>query len=290
MNMPSDSESTVRGRELGNAIRLAIERAKLTGKRTAELLDWSESKVSRILTGHLPPSEVEVAALLALCGVVGERRDHLLDLCRDQALYNWSTDRLAVAKHQQAALRLTEFHNSLVPPLLQIEGYARSVASRMVNLEGDDIESWTDMRQRARAVFERVTPKAPPCFFFMHQIALDLPVGSHEIMSEQLHYMLQIGVRRNVTIRLISTSMGAYHGSCGPFSYMEFSDFRPVVYVEDEVDGHFIEEPTKVANYQRLIAALSAICLDKDESATIILAKAESYGKRSKARHTTRRK
>lgn len=279
MNIASGSESTARGRELGDAIRLALERADLTGKRLSELLDWSESKVSRIVTGHVVPSEIELSALLALCGVVGAERAGLLGLCRDQSLSNWSTDRTAVARQQQSASKITEFHNSLVPHLLQTENYARSTISRMVNIEDDGFDSWLSERMGAQSVIDRMKPKTLTCTFFIHQLVLELPVGGREVMSEQLHRILQLSVRRNITIRIVPTSLGAYPGSCGPFRLIEFSEFRPVAYVEDEIEGHFLEEYEKINSYRKLIAALSVISLDASESTKLIGARMERYGK-----------
>lgn len=275
--MMSDGESTVRGRELGDAVRVAMERTDLTGKRLSELLAWSESKISRIVTGHVVPSEMELAALLALCGVVGKQRDSLLDLRKDQALSNWSAEPSAVVKHQQSASKITEFHNSLVPPLLQAEGYSRSVACRMVNIADDDIDSWIATRQQARAVLDRLRPKPPICTFFIHQLALELPVGGPEVMSTQLHHILRIGARRNIAVRVIPTALGAYPSTCGPFCFMDFSAFPPVAYVEDEAEGHFLEGSVKIATYQRLIAALSVTSLSPAESMTVMREKATAY-------------
>ena len=275
--MAADSESTVRGRDLGGAIRLAMESAEINGKRLAELLDWSETKVSRILTGHMSPLETEVAAILAMCGVVGGRRDSLLDLCRTQALSNWSTDRDAVFKHQQGASKIIEFHNSLIPSLLQIEHYARLLIFRMVNMEECQIESWLAMQMRSQTVLDRPGPKRSTFTFFVHQLALELPLGGNEVMSSQLHHVLRMAVRRHVSIRIVPSAIGAYPGSCGPFRFIDYPDFQPIVYVEDEVEGHFLEERDKVTAYQRLIAALSAVSLDATESIRLIREKAECY-------------
>jgi predicted XRE-type DNA-binding protein len=82
----AEKRSTVRSRQLGYALRSAMERAGLTGKRTANLLDWSESRVSRFLTGKLAATEVEVSAMAAVFGVTGAERDRLLHLTRAQTL------------------------------------------------------------------------------------------------------------------------------------------------------------------------------------------------------------
>ena len=81
--------STIRSRELGDALRLAMEGAGLNGKRTAQILGWSESKVSRLLTGQIKLSELDVSAFLAICGVKGDRRARLLRLTREQDTLGW---------------------------------------------------------------------------------------------------------------------------------------------------------------------------------------------------------
>ncbi len=56
----TEERSTVRSRQLGDALRAAMRSVKLNGKSTAELLGWSESRVSRLITGKLGATEVEV--------------------------------------------------------------------------------------------------------------------------------------------------------------------------------------------------------------------------------------
>jgi len=51
-----DREPTVRSRELGEGLRRAMERARLTGKQVAHQLDWSPSWVSRLLSASAVPA------------------------------------------------------------------------------------------------------------------------------------------------------------------------------------------------------------------------------------------
>src|SRR2546423_7663157 len=84
-----DLEPTIRSRELGEGLRQAIERGQFNGKQLAARLGWSESHVSRLLTGRRAAKEVEVAAILALCGVKGAERARLMNLCQDQRTRSW---------------------------------------------------------------------------------------------------------------------------------------------------------------------------------------------------------
>ncbi|MGH4022264.1 MAG: helix-turn-helix domain-containing protein, partial [Pseudonocardiaceae bacterium] len=66
-----DREPTIRSRELGEGLRRAMEHAGLNGRRAAQLLGWSPSWVSRLLSGKRGGNEVDVSAFLAVCRVTG---------------------------------------------------------------------------------------------------------------------------------------------------------------------------------------------------------------------------
>ena len=85
----TDSRTTIRSREIGDALRLAMERVGLNGKRTAEMLGWSESRVSRMLTGRLAATSDDLSAMLAVLLVTGQERDRLMRLNLDQGTLGW---------------------------------------------------------------------------------------------------------------------------------------------------------------------------------------------------------
>jgi transcriptional regulator with XRE-family HTH domain len=266
----TEERSTVRSRQLGYALRSAMEQAGLTGKGTANRLDWSESRVSRFLTGKLAATEVEVSAMAAVFGVTGAERDRLLHLTREQTLTRWGhPEQLrTLADHQSKALRITEFAALTVPALLQTADYARSVLSRSVTIQPDAVEALVAGRVAYRGVLNRDQP--PQYLAFVHEAALRLPVGSPQTMSAQLHDLLRVGVRSHIAIRVIPTSAGAHAGLAGSCCLMEFSDFAPVVFAEQETAGYFLEEPAGVAVYERIFSSLTAVALGKNESNQLI--------------------
>ena len=272
-----DGRSTVRSREVGYALRMAMERANFSGKRLADQLGWSESRMSRVLTGRLETTEVEVSAVLALVGVTGERREQLLRMTREQDALGWlpSEQSRALGEHQRKALRISDFHAAFIPYLLQTEEYARSIVSRMVNVPFDSIEEQVSARIADQVMFTR--DRSPHCVFYIHELALHLPIGGYAVMSEQLHHLLRMSVRSYVKIRIIPASVGAHAALAGACTMMEFADFEPVVYLDEEVGGRFLEEPEEIAAYQRVFAGLSAIALDETDSKDVIAVLAEEH-------------
>jgi transcriptional regulator with XRE-family HTH domain len=282
-----DLEPTIRSRELGEGLRQAIERGQFNGKQLAARLGWSESHVSRLLTGRRAAKEVEVAAILALCGVKGAERARLMNLCQDQHTKSWFQpfgSRLPAQvrtyiDHENKATEITDFQALLMPGILQTDEYARAVIGRIANVPADEIEERVAARAARRIIFSR--PDRPRCTFLIHEFVLRLPVGGSETMSEQLHHLIRMSVRPYITIRVIPVACGAHAGSAGAFKLLESPDYKSVVYLEGETSGLFLEKPEEISAYRNVIRELSSAALDEEESKELIATVAiDLYGDR----------
>src|SRR5918998_453128 len=135
-------EPTIRSRELGDGLRQAMEQAGLTGKQAAQMLSWSPSFVSLLLSGKRGASELDIAAFLGVCRVKGPERDRLLALCREQDNPGWLQQHgsrmpkqlVTLIDHENKAVAISVFEAIFVPGLLQTGEYARAVISRNVNV------------------------------------------------------------------------------------------------------------------------------------------------------------
>ncbi len=122
-----DREPTIRSRELGEGLRRAMEQAGLNGKQAAHLLDWSTSRLSRLLSGKRGGNEVDVSAFLAVCRVTGRDRDRLLALCREQNTPGWLQQHgsrlpqqlVTLIDHENKAMSYSDIQPIMVPGLLQ---------------------------------------------------------------------------------------------------------------------------------------------------------------------------
>lgn len=271
-----EARSTIRSRELGDALRWAMERAQLNGRRMAVLLGWSESRVSRLLTGRLGAGEVDVAMFLTVCGVKGTERERLFRLVREQNTPGWLQQhnrRLpeqlrTLIDHENRAVEITEFEPLIVPGLLQTQDYAQAMLERSATVPPDEVQDRVAARMTRRSLFSRENP--PNCVFYLHEFALRLPVGGSDVMSDQLHHLLRQSVRPHITIRVIPAAFGAHGGTAGACWLLEFSEFRPVVYVEEETAGHFMEEPVQVSLYRKIFGSFAKIALDEGQSKDLI--------------------
>ncbi|MFN2497355.1 MAG: helix-turn-helix domain-containing protein [Pseudonocardiaceae bacterium] len=271
-------EPTIRSRELGDGLRRAMRQAGLTGKQAAQMLNWSPSFVSLLLAGKRGTSEVDIAAFLGVCRVTGAERDRLLALCQEQHTPGWFQQhgsRLpkqlrTLIDHEDKAVTYSDIQPMLVPGLLQTGEYAHAVISRGANMPPDEVDDRVAARPARQSLFSRNRPAH--FSFYLHESVLRTPVGGRAVMADQLHHLLRMSMRSYLTLRVVPTSLGAHAAMAGPFIFMEFTEFKPVVYVENETSSLFLEKPEEIQAYRRILEALAGTALGEGESRELIAA------------------
>lgn len=270
-----DRETTVRSRELGEGLRRAMERARLSGKDVAEMLGWSESRVSRMVRGKRGGSPVEVASVLALCRVTGEERDRLLRMSEEVDRSGWlqqsggkpSKGLHTLVSHEDKAIKIVDFQLALVPGLLQTVSYAHAVIGAGANVPPMEHGDRVQLRMSRQAILRRANVSFS---FVIPESVLNLPVGGPTVMSAQLHHLLQMSVRPNVSLRVLPVRAGAHAGMGGSFRVMEFEEYNPIVYLEHDVTCVYLEHPGEIEAYRRVLRDLCAVSLDERQSREMI--------------------
>src|SRR5882672_7353258 len=122
-------------RELGAELRKRREAAGLTEARLAEEVGWTPTKISRIESGRIGLSEVEVLHYLGFCGIYGTHAHDLRAMCREaerKAGYWLQSHEEALPEsacsliyHEATATLSTSYEPERVPGLLQTEAYIR---------------------------------------------------------------------------------------------------------------------------------------------------------------------
>jgi transcriptional regulator with XRE-family HTH domain len=271
-----DREPTIRSRELGEGLRRAMVRAGLDQKSAAEKLGWSQSRVSRLLSGKRGGTEVDVSAFLAVVQVTGAERERLLGFCREQNTPGWLQQhgsRLprqvrTLIDHENKAVTIDAFEPTLVPGLLQTTDYARALIREGGMIPPEEIEDRVAARLGRQGLFGRERPAR--FSFFIHEFVLRLPVGGPAVMAEQLQHLLRKATRPYLSLRVVPAARGGYAAVTGAFELMEFAEFRPVVYLESETTTLFLEKPEEIATYRRMLALLAQTALGERESTELI--------------------
>ncbi|MFD4638716.1 helix-turn-helix domain-containing protein [Lentzea sp. NPDC058436] len=271
--MPRRNSSVV-GREFGSGVRRAIEQTRMTHRKIAEMLDWDESKLSDVVRGKGGVNEAEVLRLLAFCRVPPAEVRHLLALYRETRETGYLTipadgvpDLVrSLVEQERLANAITVWSMNLIPGRLQTVDYMRAVVEGSARSKSVDYEEVIAAKVKRRELFHW----SREFVFHVHEQALHLPVGSSDVMKDQLIHLLVMAQRSYVTIRIVPTSVGAHAGLGGSFMHLAYEKFEPVVYLEGENSSLFLEDKASLGTYAEVLKRLDRQALDAEQSKELI--------------------
>jgi transcriptional regulator with XRE-family HTH domain len=278
---------SVRGRQLAAELRRMRDAATMTGEEAAARLGWSASKISRIETGQTPASLADLRRLLDVYEVFGSQRERLELLVESAAQRGWWDAYADTLGPEYAALIALEteaqsvrwYSPMLVPGLLQTEQYAREVIrSGLLIAPPGEVER----RVQVKMTRQRVLTKDDPLKLsvILDEAAILRPVGSPEIMREQLGHLASVAGLPNVTIQVLPLAAGTHPATSGEFTILGFPELvaPDVVYLENMTSDLYVEREGDVYRYAIAFDRLRALALSTDESAALIAAQADSIG------------
>ncbi|MDQ2791171.1 MAG: DUF5753 domain-containing protein, partial [Actinomycetota bacterium] len=221
-------------------------------------------------------TEVDVKAFHPVDEDTGDQRHRLIWICREQNTPGWLQQhgtRLpqqlrTLIDHENKAVTIDAFEPTLVPGLLQTTDYARALIREAGTMPVDETEDRVAARLGRQSLFGRERPAR--FTFFIHEFALRLPVGGPAVMFEQLEHLLRRATRPYLTLRVVPAALGGHAAAAGAFRLMEFTEFRPVTYLESETTSLFLEKPEEIAAYRRILGLLAGTALSEGESVELI--------------------
>jgi hypothetical protein len=265
-----DHEPTVRDRYVGQELLRAAQKCGRNSGEMAELLGWSPSKVSRLLSGQRVTSTEDVSAYLALCGVVGAHRAELLALAARRYEQLWWQDHgtrapvrnTVLVDNEDRAVAITSFGDTLVPALLQVPAYTRALLATHPTIPDHEIEERVAETQRRQRILDREF-SPPQLFVFVAEYALTRTGGGDAAMSEQARHLLELAEQAKISIRIVPDD-GVR--DIGPFTLLEFAAHQPAICLEHLTTTAFLQRPETIATYRTTIAGLDHAALDEASS------------------------
>ncbi|MGP4015112.1 helix-turn-helix domain-containing protein [Saccharopolyspora sp. 5N708] len=268
-----------RARALAAELRAARKSRRLSQGQIADQIGWSIAKVSRVETAKTGITEADVSALLAVLGVRGKDRDHLLKMARELDQPAWwelhsglPAQMRALIDAEQRAKRITYVSTSYLPGLLQTRSYSRAIFEVGEQTERE-IEEAVAVRQSRQGVLDK--PNPAELLSFLDETVLMRPVGGPAVAADQLRYVLKAVEQANIVVRVLPLSLGAHMGLDGVFSIIEFVRGTPNVYVEAPNAGLMVSVPADVDPFRRAVDRLAQVALGEVESAQVIAEHAE---------------
>ncbi len=260
-------------RRLRVELRRLREALELPQADVAKQLDWSLSKLIRIENGTVSISVTDVRALLGVYRAPHETVDDLVGLARSARERRWWSRYRDVLKpayqefigFEADAVRLRQFHPTIVPGLLQIEPYIRALipALALRPLSESYYEALVAVRLKRQ---EQILGDDNPTDLtvVVDEAALRRPVGGVEAMRAQLRHLAAMETREAVSIGILPFSAGPHAGMQGAFHVIELAGDADddVLYLESaQGDVALRDQPDVLAQYDKQLDRLWSMSL-----------------------------
>ncbi|MEU2116841.1 helix-turn-helix transcriptional regulator [Streptomyces sp. NPDC016459] len=173
---------------------------------------------------------------------------------------------------EQKAVALWLYANHVVHGLFQTEAYARAlIAGGYPEPSQERVEELVVARMARKALFDR--KQVCEIELILDESVLRRPIGSEEIMREQLEYLAECARRRNVNLQVLPLDAGLsgeYVGDHGMMNVVETPDHDRLVYLEIQDESLLITDRAKVSRYMKRYAKIRALALDPRKSLGLI--------------------
>ncbi|TGZ17937.1 transcriptional regulator [Streptomyces sp. S816] len=255
----------------GEELRLRRLSAGLTQEELSEQIVCSPTLISHYESGRRLPKPDDARRIDRALGSDGFFERWLEDL---ESKYS---DYFAVAAElEQEATLVQQYGLSLVPGVLQTEGYASAVfRSFWPNYTAGELETFLVNRMKRHRMFEG--PEQPVVWTLLSESALRHRVGGPEVMAEQLHKLADMAEAGRLRLHVLPYRVGAHALMQSDLTLMSFADSAPVAYVEAVFTGNLMDDPSMVKASQTAYALALSDALSQQESLALVRAAAEEH-------------
>lgn len=278
-------------RRIGRELRALRESApdrlgrKITTAQAADELGCTQPKVTSIELGKHRLQWRDVRDLLVFYQAADTEAARLVSWAKRssepiwwepyaEVVEDWFAD--LVGGEGEATREIT-YEHGLIPGLLQTEAYAEVLtrASSMVSKEHRDLVVELRMERQHRLL----EGEPLELVALIEESVLDRPVGTGEIMKQQLGHLLVMSKQKNVTVQVVPTSAGVHPAVDGAFILLEFGDFPPSVFVQHHtaIGGQYSDDQVLVDTFRIAINDVRKMALSPRDSASLICARADQY-------------
>lgn len=266
---------------LGLANFLREARGKRSSAEAAAVAGFSKATLSRIERGETTISPGDARLLMTHYGVPEDVIESFADLAYaakqpgwwqryKSALPDWFSLFVGV---ESAAHRIRTYESELIPGILQIPEHSRALAEKdiLVPSTEEQVQEAVSLRQRRQ---EKLTGEDPANLLaVINESALHRQAASPEIHREQLEYLLAMGQRDNISIRVLPFASGAHSANYGAFVLLDYTvvhkDYA-LAYVEYSGGALYLEAEDEISLHTRIFDSLWQDASPQAESESLI--------------------
>jgi hypothetical protein len=217
----------------------------------------------------------QVALLMGALVVDPEERKRLLELARTAHELSWlekavpgvASGAVTFAEHEREATELFDWEPALIPGLLQTPDYCRALLSTW-EVSPDRIEKVVQARIARRQVLTRYRPL--DYHVLVGESALRSEIGGEQVMAEQLRYLREASVRRNVRLQVLPDRAGLHAGLFSNFALLDFPALPPIVFIELFQASAYLYDEDQVTGYRMAAKKMAALAMEERASGEFI--------------------
>jgi transcriptional regulator with XRE-family HTH domain len=258
---------TVRRVVLGRRLQTLREQAGLSYEQAAESLDVTHATIRRMEKAEVGLKPVYVEKLLRTYGLDDQAEiDQFLTLVKEanqpgwwhryrDVLPDWFS---AYVSLEQAATLIRAYEPHYVPGLLQTEDYTRAVLrAGQPHASTEDVDRLVAVRMQRQSLLTRADP--PLLWVVLDETVLRRPVGTPDVMREQISRLMEMVALPNVTLQIMPFAAGPHPAMYGPFYIFRFegSELPNIVYTESLTGAVYVDERDDVSAH---LEALDRMC------------------------------
>lgn len=103
----------------------------------------------------------------------------------------------------------------------------------------------------------------------LDEAALRRPLGNREIVHAQLHHLIEMAQRPNITLQVVPFDIGGHAATVGPFAILRFSrsDLPDIVYLEQLNSALYLDKKRDTADY---LTVMDSLCIQAESPAGTI--------------------
>jgi transcriptional regulator with XRE-family HTH domain len=259
--------------QLGAELKTLRKQAGLTLRQVEARVGVSNAAVSYWEHGRRLPGNNDLRRLLEALDATDEDRERILSIRSSvedapglitAGAPNIGEQLARLIAYESAAERIHDVSPLLIPGLLQIGSYARAIMGDV-----PDAKTRVTLRAGRRDVLIRRNPVE--LVAFIDTEVLVRPVAPADVMIEQLHHLLDMGRRPNITIQLVSSTRPGWNPMlAGPFELLEFPEAKPIVHLEHHRSSLFLWEERDVRSFLEASETIRQAAMTPADSAGVI--------------------
>ncbi|MFF0135063.1 helix-turn-helix domain-containing protein [Streptomyces sp. NPDC005227] len=272
---PSSSAQAAR-QTVADSLRDLRKEAGLTVVELAAACGWHYSKTSRIENALTGPSATDIRRWCTATRAEGRAQDLVIQSVNAESMYREWRDQVRsglrrIQERRAGSFRETQcfrvYSSSLVPGLLQTEGYARAVlgmAATIHDLPVDDSADAAHARtERSRVVHEQ----GRRLVVVVEESVLHCQVAAPDAMAAQLGYLLTAGALPAVSLGVIPAATRRSHWPEETFHVYD-DKLVSVELVSAEVN---VTQPAEIGQYLQSFERLRAMAVYGADARALIV-------------------